>query len=305
MNNLIIKNKHLKYLVFILPSLIGFYIFSIHPNLWVYSLSFNKWNGVSKKIWVGWQNYEIIFKDPKFMQSVKNTVLYIVLLLVGQTIIAIGLSVILSKNNMQNKFFRTFFFLPIVLSSVTVGLTWQYMYDGNIGMINQIFVSLGNVSMKGFNWIGEDATRSIICIVFIHIWHNLGYPLTILTASISGIPTMLYEAAAVEGANPFQVFWKITLPLIMPSVFTLLLLTTITGAQAFDYVYIMSGSMVSSRFDTFAVSLYKDLANGSNLGIPAAKGIMLGIILMIVIIFQNRLSKTGFQSKSSRGKKYE
>lgn len=286
------KYGHFKYLLFILPSLIGFYTFAIHPNLAVYPLAFHKWNGLSpNKTYVGWQNFKVITNDPNFWRGVSNTVLYILFLIGIQTVLALLLAVILRKGTRHNYFFRTFFFLPMVLSSVTVGLTWSYMYDPNIGILNELFVWLGFDGMKGFNWVGLDRIRSIASIVFIHIWHNLGYPITILTASIVGIPETLYEAAAVEGANPFQVFFRVTLPLILPGISTILLLTTITGAQAFDYVFLMSGSGTGAIYDTFAVGIYRSLMNSTNLGMPAAQGIMLGITVAIVVLFQFRFSR--------------
>lgn len=179
----------------------------------------------------------------------------------------------------------------MVLSSVTVGLTWTYMYDANLGILNELLVWLGLDGMKGFNWVGLERVRSLASIVFIHIWHNLGYPITILTASLVSVPETLYEAAEVEGAYPFQVFFRVTLPLIMPGISTILLLTTITGAQAFDYVFLMSGTGAGAVYDTFAVGIYRDLMSNPNLGIPAAKGIMLGITVAIVVIFQFRFSR--------------
>lgn len=297
MNTFKKKYGHFKYLLFIMPSLIGFYIFAIHPNLAVYPLSFHKWNGISpNKLWVGWQNYQVIVADPNFWRGVSNTVLYILFLLGIQTVLALLLAVILRKSTRHNYFFRTFFFLPMVLSSVTVGLTWSYMYDANLGILNELFVWLGADGMKGFNWVGLDRIRSLASIVFIHIWHNMGYPITILTASLVSIPETLYEAAAVEGANPVQVFFRVTLPLILPGVSTILLLTTITGAQAFDYVFLMAGQGQAAIYETFSVGIYRDLMQNPNLGIPAAKGIMLGVVVAIVVVIQFRFSRKIEQS---------
>lgn len=218
-----------------------------------------------------------------------NTLNYILFLFVIQTTLSILLALILKKNTVHNKFYRTFFFLPLVFSSVMVGLTWSYMYDPNLGILNQILNLLGMHGFNGFDWLGT-STRGVLCIVIVHIWANIGYPITIITAGLLTIPETLYEAAEVEGATPLQVFKRITFPLLLPTLLRITLLTFSTGAMAFDYVLLLGSAALPSPFDTWAVSMYKGIA-GTNLGISATTGVMLGVILMFVFLVQFIVTK--------------
>lgn len=284
------RNSYLKYVLYIIPSLIVWFTLSVLPNLQMFPMAFYKWNGISKvKTYVGWQNFQNTFDNPTFRTGLLNTLYYVLFLFLIQTAISVLLAMILREDTSYNRFFRTFFFLPLVFSSVMVALTWTYMYDPNLGILNQILTSLGLTGFNGFDWLGEP-TRAILCIVFVHIWANIGYPITLITAGLQTIPETLYEAATVEGANTFQINFKITFPLLLPTLLRITLLTLSTGAFAFDYVLMMGSSLVNNSFDTFAVSMYKDL-KGLNLGMPATKGVILGIILMVIFIVQFFVTK--------------
>jgi len=269
-----------------LPGLIVWFVLAIWPHLQVFPMAFYKWNGFSSnKVFVGWQNFESFYRSSGFMVGLKNTVLYVLFLFVVQTVLSVVLAVVLKRNTRLNRFFRTFFFLPLVFSSVMVGLTWGYMFDPNLGMLNQIFGALGIKSLESFNWLGEPV-RAIFCIVMVHIWANIGYPLTILTAALQTIPDDLYEVSEIEGATSMQQFRKVTLPLITPALLRITLLTVITGAMAFDYIIILGSSVgTANEFDTWAVKIYQGLL-GPNLGVPAAIGVFLGAVLFIIFLIQ-------------------
>lgn len=275
-----------KYVLIMLPGLIVWFVLAIWPHLQVFPMAFYKWNGFSSnKVFVGWQNFESFYRSSGFMVGLKNTVLYVLFLFVVQTVLSVVLAVVLKRNTRLNRFFRTFFFLPLVFSSVMVGLTWGYMFDPNLGMLNQIFGTLGIKSLESFNWLGEPV-RAIFCIVMVHIWANIGYPLTILTAALQTIPDDLYEVSEIEGATSMQQFRKVTLPLITPALLRITLLTVITGAMAFDYIIILGSSVgTANEFDTWAVKIYQGLL-GPNLGVPAAIGVFLGAVLFIIFLIQ-------------------
>ncbi|MCD9026189.1 carbohydrate ABC transporter permease [Cohnella silvisoli] len=280
-----------KYVLIMLPGLIVWFVLSIWPHLEVFPQAFYKWNGYSpNKVFVGWQNFETFYRSSAFKDGLLNTVLYVLFLFVIQTVLSVFLAVVLKRNTRQNRFFRTFFFLPLVFSSVMVGLTWGYMFDPNLGMLNQIFSALGIKSLESFNWLGEPV-RAIFCIVMVHIWANIGYPLTILTAALQTIPEDLYEVSEIEGATSMQQFRKVTLPLLMPALLRITLLTVVTGALAVDYILILGSSVGSANeFDTWAVKIYQGLL-GSNLGLPSAIGVFLGAILFIVFLIQYVVTK--------------
>jgi len=263
------------------------FVLIIYPNLEIFPLAFYKWNGISKvKKFVGFENSSIIFSQQRFKQQLINTALYVLFLLLVQTVTSVPLVNILKTNTTHNKFFRTFFFLPLVFSSVMVGLTWSYMYDPNCGILNELLTKIGLEGFKGFAWLGTPV-RAIFFIVIVHIWANIGYPITILTAGLKNIPDTLYEAADVEGCGKIRAFWSITLPLLMPTIMRLLLLTISTGAMAFDYVFFLMGSsLVPTEFDTLSVSVYRGITSGQNLGLPCALSVMMAIVLLVVFVIQ-------------------
>ncbi len=284
------KYRHMKYILVIIPSLVAWFTFSVYPNLEVFVLGFYKWNGISKvKEFVGWENFGYLINDLDFSQGVMNSIFYILFLFLFQTVLSLLLAVILKNNTTHNKFFKTFFFLPLVFSSVMVGLTWGYMYDPNLGIINTIMTNLGFKSFEGFDWLFEP-TRGVLCVVLVHIWANIGYPLTIITAGLNSISDTLYEAAHVEGASRTRAFMSITIPLLMPTLLRISMLTLSTGALAFDYVFLLGSTMQASPFDTISVRIYKSLS-GDNLGMPAAMGSFLGVVLMMIFVLQFVITK--------------
>ena len=289
-NSFLYKYRYYKYLLFILPGFIIWFVLAVYPNIEVFPLSLYRWNGISKaKIYLGLQNFDTVLSNPNFKISFINTVFYVIFLFVIQTIIAVLLSIILKENTAHNRFFRTLFFLPLVFSSVMVGLTWGYMYDPNLGVLNQLLPKLGLQGFNNFNWLGEPV-RAIFFIVLVHIWASIGFPITIITAGLQTIPETLYEAINVEGASSMQTFSYLTFPLLLPTLLRVTLLTVISGAKAFDYVFLMGSTLSDSPFDTWSVYIYRSLQN-QNLGLPAAIGVLLGIILFVIFLIQYVITK--------------
>ncbi len=273
-----------KYVLIMLPGLICWFVLAVWPHLEVIPMAFYKWNGYSSnKLFVGWQNFEMFFNSTGFSEGLKNTVLYVFFLLAVQTVLAVLLAIALKRNTGQNRFFRTFFFLPLVFSSVMVGLTWGYIFDPNLGMLNQLLGAMGFGGFESYYWLGEPA-RAVFLVVLVHIWANIGYPLTLLTAALQD------EAAQVEGATAAKQFKRITFPLLMPTLLRIGLLTILTGAMTFDYIFLLGSSGYANDYDTWAVSIYRGLA-GSNMGIPSAIGVLLGAVLFVIFLIQFVVTK--------------
>ena len=269
------------------------FVFGLLPNVHLFYVAFFNWNGVSKvKIFTGLQNFKDVLNDIQIPRVVMNTILYVLFLLVIQTVFALILAFVLRKNTRKNIFFRTLFFLPLVLSTTVVGLTWGYMYDANLGMINALLELMGLKSLQQ-NWLGV-VVLSVFCVVMVHIWQNIGYPLTMLLAGMTGISRTLSEAASVEGASEGQIFFHITLPLLLPTLMRIILLTIVTGAIAFDYVFILSGGGSSTNaqpFDTIAAYMWRNIFSTYNYGKPAAISVFLSLTIFIVYIIQFFVTK--------------
>ncbi len=285
--------RKLKYFLFILPVFVLWVIFYMIPNIEIFPLSLYKWDGIAPvKTYVGFRNFKIISLDGAFWDCFKNTVAYILFMFIVSNIMSLLIGVLLKNNNRLNKFLRTLFFSPIVLSTIMVGMIWSYMYDPNIGIINSLLDVIGLDSLKQ-NWLGYPITGTML-IALVHFWHNAGTSITIIIAGLQTIPESLYEAANVEGANPIKTFFKITLPLIMPIYLRVMLLSIIGSSLAFDYPYTLGGPNQVIPTDTLSVYMYKAISSTtylSNIGVPSAVGVILATFIFIMYLIQYMITK--------------
>ena len=281
-------NNKWKYVLILLPLIIAYVVVVYYPRLSIFPLSFYKWNPLSSvKKFVGWHNYEMMFSVEleETIAYIGNTVVYMLGLLIIQTVVAMILALALQKNTRKNKFFRVFIFLPMVFSTTMVSLTWQFMYDPNLGVINN---ALGKLGMEGFpgKYLFENNTAAVLLIVIVHIWANMGYPLMMFTSGLNTIAEDYQEAARLDGASDWVVFRKITLPLMLPTILRISLMTLITGAMASDYI-VMMGSMGSyMEYDTWAAVLYKKTLNSMDYGWVSAASVMMFMIMAVLTVIQ-------------------
>ena len=281
-------NKKWKYVLCMLPVIFLFALFVYYPRLSVIPLSFYKWGPYSfTKEYIGLFNYKMLFEVRlnETLGYICNTLLYVTGLFLIQTLLAFILALALRKNTHRNKFFRTYFFFPMVLSSTLVSLTWAYMYDPNLGVINSLLGALGVKGYPGVNFFVTNA-KAILLIVLVHIWAKIGYPMMVLHSGLSTVSGDLEEAAKIEGANRWQIFWRITIPLMLPTLLRLSLMTITTGVMASDYV-VMIGSRSSIKdFDTLSAYIFKKTLMSSSYGEVSAISVCLLIVLSAVSLLQ-------------------
>lgn len=276
-----------KFVLVVLPILFWYLYLRVYPNIETLPLSFYEWGPLKReKTFVGLFNYEMLFKVKwdEMLPKMGNTVLYVLFLLVVQTVLVLILTMALRKNTKINKFFRTYFFIPMMFSSTMTALTWTFMLDPNLGVINN---ALGMLGVEGYpgKVLTANPTVAIFIIVFIHIWSNLGYGMMQILGGLSGISTELTEAATVDGANKWQVFMKIELPLLLPTILRMMLLTITTGAMATDLIYLVGGTY-GTKFDTWASWMYRGTLSGSNYGTVSAAASCLFVFLAVATIIQ-------------------
>lgn len=277
-----------KYVLCILPIAIIYAVFMYYPRLAILPMSLYDWSPIrSTKEFVGLQNFEMLFVVRKYdtFAYMGNTLLYVAGLFVLQTIMALILALALQKNTRRNKFFRTYFFLPMVLSSTMVSLTWTYMYDANLGIINNILGAFGIKGFPGFDFFANNA-RAVLLIVLVHIWANMGYPLMIITSGINTVSEELSEAAKIDGATNWQAFTKITFPLMLPTLLRLSLMTITTGAMASDYVVMMGSRGNPKSFDTWGAYMFKKTMMSTDYGEVSAAAVIMFVILLVASLIQ-------------------
>lgn len=223
--------------LFILPWLIGFIVFFVGPIIASFFLSFTSWNIVGAPEWVGLENYQSIFtSDPRFIQAIKVTLTYSVIYLPLEVICGLALAMLMNQKLRGIGIFRTLFYMPYVVPQVAAALVWVWMLNARYGVVNTI---MGWFGVDGPNWLGSPA-YVLPSLVIISLW-GVGGSAVIYLAGLQNIPQVYYEAATVDGANAWQKFFKITLPLLSPTIFFQLVLGLIGVFQTFTPAYIAAG----------------------------------------------------------------
>jgi multiple sugar transport system permease protein len=248
-------------------------------------LSFHQWNVVSAaKPFIGWENFQILFADRAFWNALKNTAIYSLYVPVGM---AVSLAVALMMNQKIRgvNFLRTLFFLPSVSSFVAIALVWQWMYHPQFGLTNYLLSWLG---LPPLNWL-RDPSTALFAIMLMSIWMGIGYQMVIFLAGLQNIPSEFYEAALTDGANAWQRFWKITLPLLMPTTFFILVTSLIGSFQVFAFVYVMTEGGPLHSTDVVVYHIYQNAWEYLKMGYASAMSWVFFLIIMAATWIQFKL----------------
>ncbi len=222
--------------LFLLPQLLLVGLFSAYPFVYNLILSFQKFDFAGNRF-VGFNNYRHLISDPIFWETLKNTLFYTIEAVPLTVLLALLAAIGLNQKIKGRLFFRTAYLFPNLLSWVVIGLTWQWMYSVNYGFFNQVLKGLG---FQGIRWL-QDPKLTIPSIVVASVWHDLGYYMIILLAGLQSISPTYYEAAKIDGATSWNQFRFITLPLLKPILFVVLVLSMINSFKIFDQIYVMTG----------------------------------------------------------------
>ena len=277
--------------LFIMPAAILLIVFCIVPMLGSFFVSTQKMGvDLSKAEFVGLDNYTKALSDRRFLQSVGISLKYTAIEVPLQMIIGLVLSALLAKNTVLNKLFRSIYFLPVVASAVTVGVTWQLVLHSNIGIFTYWLKLLG---MKDANLLNNTQT-ALYVVVFVAIWKTFGISAIILVSAIQNISDSLFEAAAMDGAGKIRQFFSVTLPSIMPSFWFLLMTRIIGSLQMFDIVYTMTGGGPSRSTTTMVVYIYDQAFNSMNkTGYSTAMSeFLFAGIMVVTIVMYTIMDKT-------------
>lgn len=292
-SKLFASREKLAGILFALPMLLYAGVFLIAPVVLSLFFSFTKWNMRSTPVWVGVDNYVNLLTDsvkyPYFWHSLKVTLTYS-LLAVPMTIIS-GLVLALIINSIRKEklegFFKVAFYLPVITSSVAVAAIWKWVYDPMYGLLNTFLEAIG---LKGFNWLG-DSKIALFAVAILAAW-GCGGTMLIYLAGLKGIPDQLYESAKIDGASSFRQFFGITLPMLKPTTFFLVVTTTIGSFQVFDIVYVLYGAGGGSyggpdnSLLTFTMYIYNHAFRYEQMGVACAMSFILFVIILILTIVQ-------------------
>jgi len=271
---------------FLTPQLIGLLAFSLIPLGFALVLSFMQWDGFGEKTFVGLGNFIGQFKSPVFWKALWNTTLYTILTIpIGVTI---SLMLALALNKIKGKeLYRVFFFMPVVTSSVSIGVIWMWILNGDFGILNQFLASIG---IQGPHWL-TDTKWVMVSIAMLSIWWQVGYNMVIFLAGLQGVSNSYYEAAEIDGASKFQKFRHITLPLISPTTFFVSIMSIIGSFQVFDQAFVMTSGGPAKASYTLVYHVYQTGFQNFKWGESSAVAMILFVIILIFTLIQFRVSK--------------
>jgi len=278
------KNKQKLYiLLFLLPSLLGFLIISLIPTISAFYISLTDWDMIGgAPNFIGFENYKDILTNAEFYQVMRNTLKFIVFYIPGILISSLFIALLFNKDIKGVPIFRVLLFIPVLTSWVAGSIIWRSVLNGQYGMLNNLLAIVG---IDGPSWL-NDPNWAMISIVIVSIWKDLGFFSLILFGGLRGINKQIYEAARIDGANQFQIIKNITLPLLTPTIFFVLITTMINSFQLFPQVMVMTGGgplgstqVIVERIYTYGFSYFQ-------MGYASALAMILLAIIVIITVIQ-------------------
>lgn len=274
------------YGLFCLPGFIAYCVFLIFPILMGIYYSFMDWNGISKGYnFIGFANYAKLFTDKKFGEALLFNFRYTIMLIVGVVVISVVLALLLNKEFKGRSFFRTLYFLPAVLSMITVSLVFKQVFFYVLPAIGK---ALG-IDALSTNILASKQ-NAIYGVLFVHLWQGVALPTLLFLAGLQTIPTELYEAAAIDGANGWQQFKHITVAYLIPTLSVVLVLLVKQGLMVFDYVKSMTAGGPGTATQTIALLIYNNGFERNRYSYSIAQAIATGVIIALISAIQIQAS---------------
>lgn len=268
-------------IVFLLPTLIAIALFIIWPIIDSFRLSFFKWNGVDPvKLWIGGENWSRLLQDGVFWRAVRNNFVIVLLSILVQVPMGMALAVLLDAGGKRFRIFKITYFLPMLMSTVAIGILFKYLYDPYFGLINTTLEAVGLKALAQ-QWLSEPkiALYSVIAVI---CWQYIPFYMLLFLAALGGIPAELREAALIDGATENKYFWKIALPLMRGTIITASTLSLIGSLKYFDLIWVMTGGGPINSTELMATYMVKRTFQSFEMGYGATVASALFIIVMVV-----------------------
>ncbi|MBO0979630.1 carbohydrate ABC transporter permease [Microbacterium sp. SD291] len=281
------RREHLAAAAFIAVPVLGFLIFIAYPLLFAVYASFTKWNGLSDPVFNGLDNYVEMWNDPYFWQAMGNTVFMMIGIPIG-LIISLLLALALNRRMRGTTFFRTVYYVPVISSLAAVAILWQWAYNGDFGLVNQVLAFFG---IEGPNWL-QNADTAKPAIIIMAVWKGLGFSMLLYLAALQSVPRHLYEAAAIDGAGAVSQFRHITIPMLRPVTFFLVVTSIIGGAQIFIEINIMTPTG-GPEFSTASIVWYiwQKAFNYLQMGYATSMSVVLGLLVFVITAIQFQVNR--------------
>ncbi len=277
------KSDKLTAMIFILPAVLGTLIFIVIPVIFSFSLSFVNWDLLSPITFAGVNNYKDVLTDSSFLQVLSNTFVFAISTSVFSVIIPLILACILNSKIRGSNFYKTAYFLPFITPMIVIAIVWQWIFDPNIGLLNQLF----HMNIK---WL-YDVRYAMPALIVVSVWKLIGYNMIIFLSGLSTINQEVLEAAKIDGANSWQTFKNVTVPLLSPTIFFVIVITSISSFQVFDLIYIMTEGGPNNSTMVLVYSIYKYAFEFFDVGKASAIAYILFAIIFVLVLFQWKLRK--------------
>ena len=284
------ENKTKKVLVivaFLFPSLVGLILFNIIPIIESALISFTDWDMLTKPKFIGVENYISVFTEENSIYALGNTFKFIVGYLPLVLIFGVLFTQLLNCKLPGVKVYRALFFIPVITSWVAVSIVWRWLLNGQSGIINYL---LSFVGIQGPVWL-QDFFWAMPAIIMASVWKDMGFVSIILLSGLQGIPDDYYEAANIDGAASWAKFFKITLPLLTPSLFFVVIISLINSFQLFDQVLVMTNGGPAGSTSTIVEQVFRNAFSSYRMGFASAQSWVLFAIIFIITLLQNKLQK--------------
>ena len=278
------KGEHVWLWVLLAPTLFGLLFGTLGPVLAAIGISFANWDVLTPPTWAGLGNYQHLLKDPTFSKALLNTVYYVGVMVPVSTVLSLALAMLMNQKLRAITWYRTAYFLPVVSSTVAVALVWSWIYSKDFGLLNFVLRSLG---MNPIAWLSS-TKWAMPAVIIMGVWGTLGEGMIIFLAGLQSISQSYYEAAEVDGANGWQKLWRITLPLITPSLFFYFIITMINAFQTFEQIYIMTRGGPVNSTTTIVYYIYRNAFRNFKMGYASSQAIVLFLIIMVLTLISWR-----------------
>lgn len=267
--------------LFILSSLLGTIVFIIIPIVCSFGLSFAKWDLLNPIQFVGLENYKVVLTEPVFVKIIINTFVYAISTSVFGVIIPLILACIINNKIKGADFFKTAYFLPFVTPMIVIGIIWEWIFDPNIGCLNHLL-------HLHINWL-YDTNFAMPALIIVSVWKLIGYNMILFLTGLSTINQELLEASKIDGANTYNTFKHVTIPLLSPTIFFVTIITAITSFQVFDLIYVMTQGGPLDSTNVLVYAIYKNAFEYFNVGKASALAYVLFAIIFVLTLVQWKL----------------
>ena len=280
-------------LLFLAPNLLIFFIFIILPAVSGLRMAFFDWSILGDKSFIFFDNFKNLGGDEMFWRSLGNTLRYVLLVVPLLTASALAVALLVSGQGRFEGVYRGFYYLPTMLSFVIVGIIWRWLLGDEIGIINYLLRLTGG---KGVRWLTTPAMANL-SLIFITVWAQTGFYMVMFVGGLQAIPDTLFEAAEIDGANSLQIFTKIKLPMIRPTMLVVLVLATINAFKAFELIYVLTkgGPGVSTKF--LVQTIYQIAFEEDRMGYASSMAIVLMLVIGVLTMLQFRMNRKEYSNE--------